>query len=93
MDSTDTMLKLTILISFYPALIISLSNGIRGIYEDSSGILWVGTGNGLYQFDRETEEFILIKLIKKKGERIANRFTTITEDNRWKYLVLCRSHL
>jgi len=59
----------------------SLSNGIRGIYEDSSGILWVGSANGLYQFDRETNEFILIKQLKKKGERIANRFTSITEDN------------
>jgi len=67
--------------SFMPCPDFSLSSGIRGIYEDRSGILWVGTANGLYQFDRETEEFILIKLLKKKGERIANRFTTITEDN------------
>ncbi|MCD4730400.1 MAG: hypothetical protein K8R74_07360, partial [Bacteroidales bacterium] len=67
---------------FLPSPDFSLSSGIRGIYEDSSGILWVGTANGLYQFDRETEEFILIKLLKKKGEKkIANRFTTITEDN------------
>jgi len=68
-------------ISFLPYTDASLSRGIRGIYEDNSGILWVGTGNGLYQFDRETNEFILIKQVKKKGERIANRFTTITEDN------------
>ena len=67
--------------SFLPSPDFSLSSGIRGIYEDSSGIFWIGTANGLYQFDRETEEFILIKLVKKKGERIANRFTTITEDN------------
>ena len=66
---------------FLPSPDFSLSSGIRGIYEDSSGILWVGTANGLYQFDRETEEFILIKQIMEKGERIANRFTTITEDN------------
>ncbi len=67
--------------SFLPSPDFSLHSGIRGIYEDSSGIFWVGTANGLYQFDREIEEFILIKLVKKKGERIVNRFTTISEDN------------
>jgi len=68
--------------NFLPHPDYSLSNGIRAIFEDSSGIFWVGTANGLYQFDRRTEEFTLIKLIKKKDEkRIANRFTTITEDN------------
>jgi signal transduction histidine kinase/ligand-binding sensor domain-containing protein/DNA-binding response OmpR family regulator len=67
--------------TFLPSPDFSLSNGIRGIYDDSSGILWVGTGNGLYQFDRKTGEFILIKQLMKKGEKIANRFTTITEDN------------
>ena len=67
--------------SFLPSPDFSLSSGVRVIYEDSSGILWIGTANGLYQFDRETEEFILIKLVKKKGKKIFNRFTTITEDN------------
>jgi len=67
-------------ISFLPYPDDSLSRGIRGIYEDSSGILWVGTGNGLYQFDRNSENFITIGLVIPEGARIANRFTTITED-------------
>jgi len=67
--------------SFLPSPDLSLHHGVRGIFEDSEGILWIGTGSGLYQFDRDTDEFILIKLVKKKGERIRSRFTTITEDN------------
>ena len=66
--------------SFLPSPDFSVSSGIRGIYEDSSGILWIGTGNGLYQFDRNTENFLEIGLVLPKESRIANRFTTITED-------------
>ena len=65
---------------FLPNPDFSLGNEIRGIYEDSSGIFWVGTSSGLYQFDRNKEEFLTIALVMPKGERIANRFTTINED-------------
>jgi len=68
--------------SFLPSPDFKLSNRVKGIYEDSSGILWVGTGSGLYQFDRNTEDFLTIGLVKAKGEKIANRFSTITEDNK-----------
>ena len=54
-DSTDRFE------GFLPSPDYSLSNTIRGIYDDSSGILWVGTRNGLYQFDRATKKFHLIK--------------------------------
>jgi PAS domain S-box-containing protein len=34
-------------------------NWIRGLYADHTGTLWIGTwGNGINQFDRETEQFI-----------------------------------
>jgi signal transduction histidine kinase/ligand-binding sensor domain-containing protein len=40
----------------------SLSNNtVRSIYEDRSGILWIGTDGGLNQFDREKERFIRYK--------------------------------
>ena len=67
---------------FLPNPDFSLGNRIRGIYEDSFGILWVGTSRGLYQFNRNSEEFLTIRLVMPLGERIANRFTTITEDNK-----------
>jgi len=67
--------------SFLPSSDSSFIYKIRGIYEDSSGILWIGTGNGLYQFDRQTCEFILIKQLFEEKGGIKNRFTTITEDN------------
>ena len=58
------------------------SNTIKGIYEDQSGTFWVGTKSGLYQFNRNTGDFTLIKHLTGEGERINNRFTTITEDAR-----------
>lgn len=33
-------------------------NQVFSIYEDHSGILWVGTGKGLFQFDRKEKKFI-----------------------------------
>ncbi len=32
-------------------------NNVRTIYEDRSGTLWIGTGDGLDRFDRRTERF------------------------------------
>ncbi len=34
-----------------------LGNVVRGVYEDHTGELWVGTWAGIYKFDRETEQF------------------------------------
>ncbi len=68
--------------AFLPSPDHKLSNGVKGIYEDSSGIFWIGTWSGLYQFDRETSEFTLIEQLFDKEGSISNRFTTITEDNK-----------
>lgn len=37
------------------------SNFIHSIYEDQHRVIWVGTLKGLYQYNTETEEFILLK--------------------------------
>jgi ligand-binding sensor domain-containing protein len=43
----------------YPEDTTSLSHdGAYTIYEDRSGVLWIGTGGGLNKFDREMETFI-----------------------------------
>jgi ligand-binding sensor domain-containing protein len=36
---------------------------LRSIYEDRTGILWVGTNNGLDRFNKETEP-LLITFVK-----------------------------
>lgn len=56
------------------------TNTVNGMYEDGSGNFWVGTTDGLYLFDRGTGKFKLVKYLTKPGERINNRFTTLTED-------------
>jgi len=42
--------------------ITGYSNNIRDIYEDERGILWIATSQGLFKFDRQTEDFTKIKL-------------------------------
>ncbi len=36
-------------------------NHLRALYEDRSGMMWIGTNTGLYQFDRKNERFICYK--------------------------------
>lgn len=56
------------------------ANRVLGMYEDREGIFWLGTSIGLYQFDRQTGEFIPSKPITPMGQWIDNRFSTIDED-------------
>ncbi len=60
------------------------ANRVLGMYEDNDGIFWLGTNIGLYQFDRQTGEFIPSKPITPMDHWIDNRFSTITEDEKGK---------
>jgi class 3 adenylate cyclase/ligand-binding sensor domain-containing protein len=46
------------------------NNQINVIYEDSQGLMWLGTGNGLHRWNRETDELV----IYDKQQGLANSF-------------------
>jgi DNA-binding CsgD family transcriptional regulator/streptogramin lyase len=51
------------------------------VHEDRAGVLWVGTFEGVYQFDREKKEFISIKDRYPYCKKLlSNRIYTILED-------------
>ena len=60
----------------------SLSNNIiRSIYQDQSGILWVGTDGGLNEFDRENEQFIRYQNDPHDPHSLSDNYvTSIYED-------------
>jgi ligand-binding sensor domain-containing protein/serine phosphatase RsbU (regulator of sigma subunit) len=60
----------------------SLSDNIvQSIFEDHSGILWVGTNNGLNRFNAETEKFTIYNI--KSPENLShNNIRAIFEDSR-----------
>lgn len=43
------------------------SNFIYSLYQDKSGRLWVGTSKGLYQYNDETESFMVLKSTANHG--------------------------
>ncbi len=59
-------------------------NHVTSIYEDRSGILWVGTaGAGLNRFDRDTEQFIYYQYVTNSSDALRlndNHVTSIYED-------------
>ncbi|MFQ5605495.1 MAG: two-component regulator propeller domain-containing protein [bacterium] len=51
------------------------------IYEDRSGVLWIGTGNGLNRFDRDGEQFQRFQHRPNDPNSLSNnRIQTIQED-------------
>ena len=58
-------------------------NSILSIYEDRSGVLWIGTGGGgLNKFNKETEKFFHYKNIPNNpNSLINNSVRTINEDD------------
>ena len=67
-------------ISYLPNPDYKFSNTIRGIYDDGSGNLWIGTGNGLYRFEKKTGKFTLLYKLSDIRRGIAIRFITFAED-------------
>jgi ligand-binding sensor domain-containing protein len=56
-------------------------NLINWIYEDRSGVVWVGTGGGLNRFNRETNTFTHYQHISDDPESLShNNVTRIYED-------------
>jgi len=53
---------------------------IRSFYEDSSGVLWLGTWEGLYQFDRKTQSVHQFPQKNEPGEPRPQDVTSIYED-------------
>ncbi|MFO7614975.1 MAG: two-component regulator propeller domain-containing protein [Bacteroidales bacterium] len=66
--------------SYHPVSEKDYSSTYIGMYEDSQGIFWVASRDGLLQFDRTREEFILIDSSPKITKKITNDFCNITED-------------
>jgi len=60
-----------------------ISNNILSLYEDRSGMLWVGTdGSGLNRFDRETGKFVLYQYDSDDPTSLGNnRISDIHEDS------------
>ena len=53
---------------------------VFSVYEDSDGILWVGTSHGLFQFNRRNESAIEIKPIPPLPENYVPSYRKILED-------------
>jgi ligand-binding sensor domain-containing protein/signal transduction histidine kinase len=59
----------------------SYSNVITEIYEDKDGLLWIGTMNGLYSFDRISKTFMPYLYDPENPNSISgNHITSIYED-------------
>jgi signal transduction histidine kinase/ligand-binding sensor domain-containing protein len=65
-----------------PGSHFSQKNDIRAIYEDIIGSLWIGTKDGeLFEFDRETEKFILYNNEIFNAQNLTYTISSITEDH------------
>jgi ligand-binding sensor domain-containing protein len=56
------------------------ANDVWTLYEDKSGILWLGTDKGLYKYNNETDNFTRFKTNKK--EYYYDRVYSILEDSK-----------
>ena len=55
---------------------------VSQIYEDKSGILWIGTFEGLYKFDRESNLYINYSHDPNNPTSLSNnKVNTVCEDN------------
>jgi two-component sensor histidine kinase/streptogramin lyase len=50
------------------------NTGVYSIYEDESGVFWVGTGDGLNKFDRNKEVFTLYKKDCRDSGSLSDNF-------------------
>jgi ligand-binding sensor domain-containing protein/AraC-like DNA-binding protein len=57
------------------------SNYIESIFQDSKGVMWLATANGLNRYNLETESFLKYRHSDKKPHSLSdNSISTITED-------------
>ncbi|MDM8568250.1 ATP-binding protein [Thiotrichales bacterium HSG1] len=60
----------------------NFSNVIASIYEDKTGVLWIGSLNGLHKFDRKTEKFTSYYHDPNNVNSLTHRAVwDVTEDN------------
>jgi serine phosphatase RsbU (regulator of sigma subunit)/ligand-binding sensor domain-containing protein len=61
----------------------SLSNdGVAAIWEDKSGTLWIGTGEGLNRFDREEQSFIRYQHDAKNPHSLSDKGVSVIYEDR-----------
>ena len=60
-NSTVQQIHLLILVLNSQQPLADWSNHVLAVHEDSEGVLWVGTGGGLYRFNRATETFTWLR--------------------------------
>ncbi len=59
------------------------NNDVYSIYEDRSGVLWIGTkGGGISKYDREKKKFTIVRNKPNANSINNNAVRVITEDNK-----------
>jgi PAS domain S-box-containing protein len=61
-------------------------NHLRALFEDRSGVLWIGTNTGLYQFDRKTKMFTCYKVDPNNPNSLSNDVVFSIHEDRFGFL-------